>query len=83
MNGFFVGFLARSVNGTHSERRPAFFDFLSDYHIPLPLKAERLGFEPRVPVKVQLLSRQLPSAARPPLRLQRPFEDRKPNIAEI
>ena len=30
-------------------------------------EAERLGFEPRDPVKGQLLSRQLPSAARPPL----------------
>lgn len=31
------------------------------------IKAERLGFEPRDPVKGQLLSRQLPSATRPPL----------------
>ena len=33
-------------------------------------QAERLGFEPRDPVKGQLLSRQLPSASRPPLRLR-------------
>jgi hypothetical protein len=31
------------------------------------IKAERLGFEPRDDFRRQLLSRQLPSAARPPL----------------
>ncbi len=38
---------------------------------PCDKHAERQGFEPWVPFLVQLLSRQLPSATRPPLRAEK------------